>query len=410
MILNDPGFREFVQIQGGNNFICESAKSMTFSNNIAVFVSFSGLGGVERMVMHLCEGFVEHGCAVDLLLINGREPLSPIPSGVRTVPLGSSHTYTSLFPLARYLKQHRPKALLAAKNRANEVAIMARQMAGVPTRIIVRMGTTLSAALKGKSAVKKMVWYQPMRFTYPRCDAVVAVSRGVADDMIRITGVDRSKVHVIHNPVITCGMTRMAACPVPHPWLATPEMPVVMGVGRLTRQKDFKTLIRAFEILTRKIPSRLIILGEGNERMALEDLTARLGLADRVDFPGHVENPYAYVSRASLFVLSSLWEGSPNVLTEALALGTPVVATDCPSGPREVLAKGRHGPLVPMEDHGAMAMAMEQVLRHPPDKKTLVQAVAQYKVNESSRHYLDVMLDETATTTLENPSGLRGFS
>ena len=366
---------------------------MTLNNKIAVFVSFSGLGGVERMIMHLCEGFVEQGISVDLLLINGRKPLSPIPSGVRAISLGASHTYTSFFSLVEYLRRHRPAALLAAKNRANEVAIMARQMAGVPTRIIVRMGTTLSAALEGKPGVRKMLWYQPMRFIYPRCDAVVAVSRGVADDMIRITGVCRSKIHVIPNPVITSGMARMAAQPAPHLWLTAPDLPVVMGVGRLTHQKNFNTLIRAFAILTRNIPSRLIILGEGKERIALENLVARLDLTARVDFPGHVENPHAYVARASLFVLSSLWEGSPNVLTEALALGTPVVATDCPSGPREILAKGRYGPLVPMGDPGAMALAMEKVLRHPPDKNALVQTVAQYRVDKSSRHYLDVLLD-----------------
>ena len=155
---------------------------------------------------------------------------------------------------------------------------------------------------------------------------------------------------------------------------------MIVGIGRLTRQKDFPTLIRAFAAVRKKLPCRLIILGEGKDRGGLEHLAKRLSLSEQIAMPGFVENPYAYLKRAALFVLSSAWEGSPNALTEALALGVPVVATDCPSGPREILKDGAIGCLVPVGDPDALAAAMLATLSAPPDETLLKSAVREYTV------------------------------
>jgi glycosyltransferase involved in cell wall biosynthesis len=192
---------------------------------------------------------------------------------------------------------------------------------------------------------------------FPRAHAIVAPSQGAAENLARVTGIPRDSIEVIDNPVVSASLISKSRLPTDHHWLAG-NIPVVIGIGRLTRQKDFATLLRAFAVVRRQRPARLIILGEGEDRPALADLAMNLGIADDVDLPGFVANPYAILSRAALFVLSSRWEGLPGVLIEALACGTKVVATDCPSGPREILDNGAYGQLVPVGDDKAMAVAI----------------------------------------------------
>ncbi|MCP4693025.1 MAG: glycosyltransferase [Desulfobacterales bacterium] len=360
---------------------------------IAVFVSFSGQGGVERMMMNLCEGLAGLGCRVDLLPIKApKEALAALSPDVNVIRLGAKHTLSSLGPLMRYLKRERPDALLAAKDRANRVAILARMLARVPVRVVVRMGTTVTAALDGRSRVKQRLWYLPMRVLYPRADEIVAVSDGVREDLAAITGLPSGRIRVIPNPVIFPRIMDLAREPVDHPWFGEDDAPVILGVGRLTRQKDFPTLIKAFAKLSADGPHRLVILGEGRDREMLVSLADSLGVGDRVDLPGFTKNPWAYMARASLFVLSSAWEGSPNVLTEAMAMGAPVAAADCPSGPREILDGGRIGRLADVGDVEGLAESMRATLANPPEKTLLKEAVRDYTVETSARRYLDALL------------------
>jgi glycosyltransferase involved in cell wall biosynthesis len=357
---------------------------------IAIFISFSGEGGVERMILNLAGGLRDEGFDVDLVLVKARGAhVLSIPAGVRVVKLNAHHTLTSLPALVRYLRRERPQVLLAAKDRAIKTAVLARAFARVPVRLVGRLGTTLSAALRGRSLIKKWVWYMSMRLFYRHVDRIIGVSQGVVDDVLAITSLPRERVRVVRNPVWTPELSRLAQESVGHPWLQTRDTPVILGAGRLTRQKDFATLIRAFaEVRTRR-PCRLIILGDGNLRSYLETLASELNVRDDVSLPGFVTNPYAWIARARLFVLSSLWEGSPNVLTEALAIGVPVVSTDCPSGPREILKDGEYGTLVPMGDVTALAHAMAATLDHPLPRERLQEAARPYTVNQSVRGYLE---------------------
>jgi glycosyltransferase involved in cell wall biosynthesis len=358
---------------------------------IAVFVSFSGRGGVERMVLNLCQGLAALGVAVDLLALCRDVPPPEPPPGVSLRRLRARHSATSVWELADYLRRARPQALLAAKERAIRAALLARALAGGGTRLVARVGTTVSGSLAGRSWLRHWSWYLPMRLVYPRLDAVVAVSRGVAEDLAWITGLPRQRFTVIANPVVTARVLALAEEPAGHPWLEKGQPPVVLGCGRLTRQKGFAVLVQAFARLREQGPCRLIILGEGGDRPLLERQAAALGVAADVDLPGHVANPYAYMRRAALCVLSSLWEGSPNVLTEAMALGRPVVATDCPSGPRELLQDGQVAPLVPVGDAAALARAMAQVLHRPPGVEVLKRAVAEYHQDVSAGRYYQVL-------------------
>jgi glycosyltransferase involved in cell wall biosynthesis len=201
-----------------------------------------------------------------------------------------------------------------------------------------------------------------MRHCFPWADEIVAVSEGVADDFAAVTGLERSRIKTIYNPVISTTLVEKAKEPVDHPWFAPGQPPVILAIGRLTKQKNFPTLIRAFDSLRKKRPVHLMILGEGEERMALEGLIQQLGLDDSVSLPGFLDNPYAYLSRAGVFVLSSEWEGLPTVLIEALAVGVPVVSTDCKSGPREILDDGKYGQLVPVGDSATLAEAIGKAL------------------------------------------------
>ena len=365
---------------------------MTDTPRLSVLISFSGAGGVERMVLNLVEEFARRGYRIDLLLIRAEgEHLRDLPEGVNVVRLGVEHTLASVLPLARYLRQHRPPLLLVAKDRAGRAALWARRLAGVDTRIAIRLGTNLSAALAGKSRLQRAARTLPMRWSYRMAERVIAVSHGVAADTARVTGLAEERISVAHNPVVTPRLLALAEEPVHHPWLDNHDLPVILGAGRLTRQKDFPTLLRAFAHARAARPCRLIILGEGRQREDLLALARELGVAEDLDLPGFAANPYAWMRQADLFVLSSRWEGSPNVLTEAMACGTPVASTDCPSGPIETLQNGRLGPLVPVGDHTALGQAILDTLASPPSAEVLKQAVADFAVARSADEYLQIL-------------------
>lgn len=369
---------------------------------LAVLASFSGEGGVERMLLNLITAWAERGVNIELLTIRTNSAhLKQLPESVVHIDLGARHSLTAVPALRRYFQRHRPTAMLVAKDRAGRAALLARRLAGSDCPIVIRLGTNLSAALANKSPWQRWLRTRPMRLIYPWVNRVVAVSEGVAQDVVATTGLAPERIEVIRNPVITPLLRANAQAPCPHAWLAPErELPVLMGAGRLTPQKDFPTLLRAFAELQQTHPSRLLILGEGRLRAGLAALSQQLGIAERVQLVGFQSNPHAWLARADVFVLSSRWEGSPNVLTEAMALGRPVVAADCPSGPRELLHGGQFGPLVAMGDVAAMAASMAAVLDDPLPAEVLNEAVSEYNAATSSARYLAVLgLDFTGIKT-----------
>jgi glycosyltransferase involved in cell wall biosynthesis len=311
------------------------------------------------MMVNLARGFTGEGYQVDLVLARAEGPyLTMVPEGVRIVDLGSRRVLYSLPGLVSYLNRERPVAMLSTPNHANIIAILARRAVKRPIRLAIREANM--ASIGSANAINLREKFMPylMRFFYPWADVIIAVSHGVAEDLIKEIGVPKDKVTVIYNPVVTPQLFERADEKLKHPWFAPGEPPVIVAVGRLTEQKDFTTLIRAFSRVRRDRPARLMILGEGNERPYLEALALELGVAQDVAMPGFEDNAYRYMKGAAVFVLSSRWEGFPNVLAEALALGAPVVSTDCPSGPAEILEGGRWGKLVAVEDAEAMASAI----------------------------------------------------
>jgi len=326
------------------------------------FPSFRG-GGAERAMIKLAAGFVDRGLAIELVVASAEGSyLGEVPNAVRLVDLGARRVLVSLPCLIRYLRSERPVLLFSAMWRANLVALWAARLANSGTAVVVSERNSPSQFAADDSKFRGRLILQLMRWFYPQADQILAVSHGVADDLAALTGIERQKIRAIYNPVVTPELMRMAEEPVSHEWFNSSEIPIVLGVGRLSPQKDFQTLVRAFAKVRTERAARLVILGEGNERSALERLGFDLGLQNDVDFPGFVGNPYAYMSKAAVVVVSSRWEGICNVLVEAMAVGTPVVSTDCPSGPAEILEGGHWGKLVPVGDFRAMAKAIKNVL------------------------------------------------
>jgi len=337
---------------------------------LAVFVPELLGGGAQRTMLNLAQGMAERGYTVDLVLAQAKGPyLAQVPESVRLVDLRAWRTLASLPALMRYLRRERPEALLSVLH-ANVIALWARRLVGASTRVVVCEQNTLSSDAQQASDWRLRLTPRLNRRFYPWADGIVAVSKGVADDLAQVTSIPRERIEVIHNPVVTPELREKAQTPLEHPWFAPDEPPVLLAVGRLSPQKDFPTLIQAFARVRQARPARLLILGEGKERPALEALVRQLGLEEDVSLPGFVENPYPYMVEAALFVLSSRFEGLPTVLIEALYCGAPLIATDCPSGPREILADGQYGQLVPVGDTIALARAIGTTLAgkmpHPP--------------------------------------------
>ena len=338
---------------------------MSESPKIALFLRYIGGGGAETAMVYLARGFAEQGLQVDFVLSQAEGPhLWKIPSEVQIVDLKSFGNLASLKALIGYLRQERPTVLLSAMHFNNEIAIAAKYLSGMSTKVVVCEQNTLSQRSRNETRLLKRLTPLIARLFYPWADEVVAVSQGVAQDLNKVLSLPMAKMKVIYNPAITPELSLKAQEPLDHPWFAPGEPPVILGVGKLELQKDFPTLIRAFAEVRKVRPARLVILGWGPEpeKLKLEALIDQLGIKAEVDLPGYVNNPYAYMARAAVFVLSSRWEGFGNVVAEALAVGTPVVSTNCESGPAEILDNGKYGTLVPVEDDQALAESILQVL------------------------------------------------
>ncbi|WP_338034550.1 glycosyltransferase [Halorhodospira neutriphila] len=362
---------------------------MTEDGRIALLFATSGHSGVDRVVANLLPELARSGQAFDLLRIRGHGPyLEALPANVRDCPLPAAHRNTVLPGLVRYLRRERPQALLTASHRLNRAALQARYLTRLPSRVVIRMGMTLRGQAEALGPRRGRRLLRAMRRWYPRAEAVVCPSQGLGEELRELAGVPAERLHVIPNPIVTARLERLAAEPVDDEWLGGEGPPVVLAAGSLEPRKDLATLLRAFAHLRQRRPARLIILGEGGERGALERQAAALGIAADVRLPGFEPNPYRYMARADAFALTSWREGSGAVLVEALACGTPAVATDCPVGPGEILQDGAVGPLAPVGDDRAVAEGLERVLADPPSAATLRAAAEPFRAEASAAAYL----------------------
>lgn len=346
--------------------------------HVAMYIPSFGRGGIERFVLNISEELTDRGIRTDVLVRTTSPLLDDLPSDVRLVEMTTRQAIDSLVhhvitphiangilslpDYVWYLRRADPTLVISLQ--VNPFAYLGTRLAGSDTTLVVRESNTPSVATEDTDHRLGKLAPFAKRLTYPRADHVVSVSADAGDDIAEMLDLARDRITTIYNPTYTDRLERLAEADIDHQWFEE-DVPVVCSVGRFSDQKDFETLVRAMARVRDEVDARMLLVGDGRNREAIESLVADLGIADHVDFTGYRTNPYPYMAGADVFVLSSYYEGLPNVLIEAIGVGTPAIATDCPSGPREILCDGDAGTLVPAEDVDAMVAAIRQYLEYP---------------------------------------------
>lgn len=422
---------------GGTRRIAMSA-AQGDRRHVALLIHSGDGGGAQRVMTTLAGALAERGHRVDLVACRAEGPiLAQLPACLRLVslraspwgrgrlaafaadpralrelarpvllPLATSEVFARLPDLARYLREDQPEILLSAKVHTNLLALLARRRSGAATRIVV--------SERGDSADKvqhsrRWRWRHivPLiRRLYSEADGIVSVSEALAGRFAARTGIPRERITVVHNPVVSDALFEQAKAPLRHPWFDPGAPPVILAAGRLEPRKGFATLLRAFARLRQERPARLMIFGEGPERGPLERLARDLGLEGTVELPGWTDELFPHMARAAVFVLSSTYEGLPGVLIQALACGCPVVSTDCPTGPAEILEDGRYGRLVPVGDEAALAEAIVATLDHPPEREALRARGREFSVERAAGRYLDLFASLPQPAAVSAPTAV----
>lgn len=396
------------------------------AKHIAFFLGSLTGGGAERIVLDLARALAVKGQQVDLVLSRLRgELISQIPSCVRTVELGSTgrlrfvrtvlrlppQTWRPLAPLMvskplkkirslpyleQYLRTECPDILMASTDVPNILAAWAGRLTRGKTTIILKQDKGFVQAVRNAPNSLRLALPNLARRCYGSAHAIVAVSEGVAQELSQITLLPPQRIHVIYNPIDLDRISSLAEKELDHPWFQPGQPPVLLAAGRLHDQKDYPTLLRAFKLIRTKQTVRLAILGEGRERARLEKLIRELSIDDAVGLLGFQLNPFAYMAKSAVFVLSSAWEGLPTVLIEALACGCRVVSTNCQHGPVEILDNGRYGMLVPVGNPEALAAAIEKTLDQSPEPEKAKQRAGAFGISAISEKYLQLFCETQA--------------
>lgn len=352
---------------------------------IAMISPMKSYGGIERTFVTLAQEFLRRGISPELVLL--RDSQTPYPNelrdGITVRNLGTRSKWDGVRKVAAFVRERQPDVIITAKDHGAQVVLLSRLIFRWDAPVFVTVTNMWS------QVIRRPVQRWMVRWLYPGADGVIAVSEGVKSDLCDSFGLSPSSVRVIFNPVMLHADT--AAGPhALHSWFEeVEEIPLILGVGRLERQKDFPTLLRAFSLVRAARKCRLMILGEGSQRSLLESIIRELDHAEDIALPGQVPDVAPYLGHASLFVLSSQWEGFGIVVAEALAAGTPVVATDCRSGPAEILENGKHGELVPVGDEHSLASAIERALGARHDESRIRRAAERFAPSRVAEEYLD---------------------
>lgn len=373
---------------------------------VAIYLSARSHGSREEAFLRLIRRLLDNGTQVDVLAA-GVEPWLPraIDPRARIEDLSRRwmgvgrlrlphlvRAYLSAPAVADYLRRVAPDVLFATSIPPNLAALAGRALARSPTRVVIRQSNVVRLTEAGRyAAVRRRPrdWILPK--LYRRADRIIAVSAGVAENLRILCAGLEDRIVIVPNGVATSRIEAEMEVLIDHPWLQGGGDPVLLAVGRLVPKKDYPTLLAAFRLVRQALPARLIILGDGPERARLEAEARKLGVDRFVSMPGFRANPFAYFARASVYVLSSISEGMPSALIEALACGCPVVSTDCPSGPSEVLDNGRFGALVPVGNPQALAEAVLATLRQPRDASRLCARAAEFSVDACVSGYAEAL-------------------
>lgn len=384
---------------------------MNHSKRIAFLVHNLEGGGIQRVVINLLNALAKReDVLLDLVVCSAKVKKFDdlISETVRLIDLDTEIEFRTkslirIIPaISNYLKQEKPDILLSHLPYINGLTWLGKIISGFKDVKLIFVEHCLLAhnvfEQESSSSKSKNKWQilpnllpRLIRWIYPQVNTLVTVSQGMAGYLERELKMKQNSVKVIYNPVIDESLFSQSKLPLDHPWFESDDPPVILAVGRLSAQKDYPTLLRAFASLRANRQVRLIILGDGSLRHQLEALINELGIETDVLLPGFVQTPYAYMSRSAVLVLSSVWEGLPTVLIEALACGCQVVSTQCPHGPDEILQSGEYGWLVPMGDIPALTDSIKQALDSPIDPDILRRRAQDFTIDRAVAEYLALM-------------------
>ncbi len=358
--------------------------------HVAFMVGSLRMGGAERMMIHTANQLAKN-TRVTFLSLTGGEDLKPeLQNNVKLISFEKKKTLASIPAVLRFLKTEKPDVLISTQIHVNLVAMLLKIVFRTKTKIILREATSPGAQFMyfrdaRSRAVKWMV-----KMFYPKADAIIAICESVKDNLVDHRFAKREQVSVIFNPVVNQHLIEGMKADVEDKFFLD-GVPVIISSGRLAPVKNFSLLIQSFYKLSQKQDARLIIIGEGEERLKLESMISALGLNDKVKLPGMKPNPYPYLKKSSVYVLTSLFEGLPNALIEAMACGLQLISVDCPGGSAEVLMNGKLGQLVPVNNAESLANAMLEAVQNPVSKSILLEGAKRFEAEKISLQYLNLV-------------------
>lgn len=330
---------------------------------IALFLFSLNGGGSEKVLINLAEGFINNGYQVDIVLVKKEgDYKSQINESIKLIDLDVKRGLLSIFGLIKYLKNNTVDVIIAPWCHLNIMTVIAKIVSRSKCKVILTEHTVSTIDIENSKGFLAKITPKLMKTFYPMADEIVAVSQGVANNLSKLIDVPIKQINVIYNPLISKNFIADSYKEVEDEWFNNLEGKKIISVGRLSKSKDFPTLIKAFKLINEKHLANLIIIGEGEDRELLNRMIEEYGLKDKVFLPGFKDTPQKYLRKCDVFAFPSLWEGLGNVIVEAMATDLPVVCTDCPIGPREILKDGEYGKLVPIGDYVKLAEEIEKVL------------------------------------------------
>lgn len=362
-------------------------------SRIALFSPNLAGGGAERIISILANCLSEAGFSVDLILVKAKGPyLKQIPASVNIIDFNRTKASLSFFKLVSYLIRQRPNILFTSHIHTSTIALWASRASGRSTKVIVRQPTMLRPLFGSKTfaslARQKIFLWSVKKWA----NKIVVTSQAMADEFFLLSNVEKYKVSIINNPLPIHSVIESSNEPLNNRWLNSKETPVVLAVGRLEPVKSHETLIEAMALVRNEVDAKLIILGDGPLRTKLQDLVEQLNLQNHVEMPGFTKNPFKYMKRCDVFVMSSLWEGFPNVILEAMACGAKVVATDCEGGTAEILENGKWGELVEVNNSIEMAGKICEVLK-TKERHCANERVGDFAVDNIINQYRELFIN-----------------
>ena len=364
---------------------------MTNVSHLAIVIGSLQMGGAEKAAVHLANEFERRGIRVDMVMVNAKgEFISHLEPGVRVIDLKARHTRRAGKPFRNYILKEQPEIVIAIQSHVQLMVLMTRHKHRFTFPVILNEQSIFSSNVPARGLKNILIRILAKKY-FPLADAVAAVSTATAKDFTVCFPELNGRVDVIYNPVLPSVLTKETISVPDHPFFQTQEIPLIMSAGRLNPSKDFNTLLKAVSIVRKQIPVHLMILGEGEERENLLRQAKELQITESFSLPGFIPNPMSWMNYASVFVLSSKYEGLPFVLVEAMSVGCPVISTDCPGGSSEILGNGTYGRMVPVGDPERMAEAIVFTLKNRINKSILQKRASDFSAGSVVNNYLELI-------------------